>query len=76
MVEYVTYDDTLLDTVSVKQGETAVYTKDKPTKPATIDYYYSFKGWDKDLIKIFLMSSLMFLLGISLGNILVMRHQM
>lgn len=51
-VKFFNYDDTLLDTVSVKQGETAVYTKDKPTKPATLDYYYSFKGWDKDLTNV------------------------
>lgn len=51
-VRFLNYDDSVLETVSVLPGEAAVYSKVEPSRPATFDYYYEFKGWDKDFSNI------------------------
>ena len=48
-VRFLNYDDSLLDTVSVSYGGTAIYSGSQPVKPATMDYAYIFNGWDKSL---------------------------
>ena len=47
-VRFLNYDDSVLETVSVLPGEAAKYSKAEPSRPATFDYYYEFKAWDKD----------------------------
>ena len=51
-VRFLNYDDSVLETVNVAPGEAAKYSKVTPSKPATFDYYYEFKGWDKDFSKV------------------------
>src|SRR5574344_497623 len=48
-ITFVNYDDTVLFTTSVKHGSDAVYLGETPTKPKTIEFTYTFKGWDKPL---------------------------
>jgi len=46
------YDDTVLYTTSVKQGETADYPYPNPTRDATDHYTYVFNSWNKPLTNI------------------------
>ncbi len=48
-VTFLNYDDSLLYEVDVKEGETATYVGETPTKPEDDEYTYEFSGWDKDL---------------------------
>ena len=49
-VRFVSEDGTVLyDEQSVDYGTTPVYSGVTPTKDGTVQYSYSFKGWDKDL---------------------------
>ena len=48
-VTFLNYDETVLDTVKVKEGEEAIYSGATPTRPEDDEFTYSFKGWDKDL---------------------------
>ena len=52
VVNFYNYDDTLLDSCTVVSGEAATYSKDTPSKPATLEYYYEFKCWDKDITNV------------------------
>ena len=52
VVNFYNYDDTLLDSCIVASGEAATYSKEAPTKPATLEYCYEFKGWDKDITNV------------------------
>ena len=45
-------DGTVLQTMQIYEGQTAVYTGSTPTKKADSKYHYVFKGWDKDLSNI------------------------
>jgi len=47
-VTYLDWDSTVLTTIKVNQGDKAVYPLDKPTRSATAQYTYTFKGWDKE----------------------------
>ena len=47
-VTYLDWDSTVLTTIKVHQGDKAVYPLDKPTRSATAQYTYTFKGWDKE----------------------------
>lgn len=51
-VTYVNYDGTVLGTQEVKEGYSASYTGNTPTKPATVWYTYTFSGWDVDLTEV------------------------
>ena len=48
-VKFVNYDGTVLQTVSVKEGNSATYTGATPEKPVDVWYTYTFNGWDKEL---------------------------
>jgi hypothetical protein len=48
-VTFVNDDNSILDTVKVAKGGTAVYTKDTPTKAQDEQYTYSFAHWDYPL---------------------------
>ena len=48
-VTFLNYDETVLDTVKVKEGEEAIYSGETPTREEDDEFTYSFKGWDKDL---------------------------
>ena len=48
-VTFVNDDNSILDTVKVVKGGTAVYTKDTPTKAQDEQYTYSFAHWDYPL---------------------------
>ena len=47
-VTYKNWDDSTLETETVKYGQNAAYTKKTPTKPADAEYDYAFKNWDGD----------------------------
>jgi hypothetical protein len=42
--------DVTLQSTEVEYGTTPSYTGGTPTKPATAEYTYSFKGWDAELV--------------------------
>ena len=46
------YDNSILYQTSVKEGESAVYVGDDPTRQADNHYQYVFSGWDKPLTNI------------------------
>jgi hypothetical protein len=48
----VNYDDSVLYTTNVIQGQTAVYVGATPTRPATSEFTYVFTGWDRTLTNI------------------------
>lgn len=41
------YDGSVLYQTKVNSGESAVYEGENPSKPADVDNYYDFEGWDK-----------------------------
>lgn len=47
-ITFMNYDYTLLEKVTVKEGETASYSGSTPTKTGT-EFNYTFHGWDHDL---------------------------
>ena len=49
MVTFLNYDDSVLGTDTVKEGEEAQYRGTTPTKPEDDEFTYEFEGWDKDL---------------------------
>jgi hypothetical protein len=49
----VNYDDSVLYTTNVIQGQNAVYVGAIPTKPNTTQYTYAFTGWDRPLTNVF-----------------------
>ncbi|MFA6829604.1 MAG: hypothetical protein WCR67_02725 [Bacilli bacterium] len=52
-VDFVNYDDSLLFSVYVNDGENAVYSGDEPVKPSDSDYWtFAFDGWDKSVSEI------------------------
>lgn len=48
-VTFKDWDDSLLASVDVEEGGTAVYPYDAPSREGDAQYTYSFSGWDKDL---------------------------
>lgn len=50
-VTFYNYDNSILQQVSVLEGETAVYTKATPSKPDA-EYSYTFWQWDKTLTNV------------------------
>ena len=48
-VSFVNDDGSLLQSIKVPEGEIPSYTGAPPTKKATAQYTYTFKGWDKAL---------------------------
>ncbi len=51
-VTFQNYDGTVLETKTVAEGGTVVYTGNAPTKAPDMTYHYSFAGWDKGLTNI------------------------
>ena len=47
-IKFVDSDDTLLEEVKVKKGDTPTYSKANPTKDSDA-YSYTFNGWDKEI---------------------------
>lgn len=48
-VTFKDWDDSLLASVDVEEGGTAVYPYDAPSREGDAQYTYSFSGWDRDL---------------------------
>ena len=48
-VTFLNYDDSVLGTDTVKEGEEAHYSGETPTKEEDEDFTYEFIGWDQDL---------------------------
>ena len=44
-INWVNWDDTVLGTTTVTEGETPAYTGETPIRPADIQYTYTFSGW-------------------------------
>lgn len=51
-VTFVNYDDSILTTVSVVKGDTAVFNLEDPKRESDDEFYYEFTGWDKDLTNV------------------------
>jgi hypothetical protein len=47
-VTYLDWDATTLSTIKVNQGAKAVYPLATPTRSKTVQYTYTFTGWDKE----------------------------
>lgn len=52
MVSFVNYDGSTLQSGSINYGVTPTYTGATPTRPATAQYTYTFKGWDKEIVSV------------------------
>ena len=44
-INWVNWDDTVLGTTTVTEGETPAYTGETPIRQADIQYTYTFSGW-------------------------------
>lgn len=51
-VSFLDYDGSFLASVTVEEGETAVYPDSNPTRPDDDDYSYTFAGWDRSLANV------------------------
>lgn len=46
---FLNYDGTVLETLKLKYGVIPTYSGDSPIKPATAEFTYVFKSWDKEI---------------------------
>ncbi len=51
-ITFVNEDGTVLQSSELAYGVTPSYTGQTPTKAATAQYTYTFKGWDKDIVSV------------------------
>ena len=51
-IAFLNYDGTELQRSSINYGVTPAYNGATPTKPATVQYTYTFKGWDKEILPV------------------------
>ncbi|MBR0403910.1 MAG: InlB B-repeat-containing protein [Eggerthellaceae bacterium] len=51
-VEFVNYDDTVLQSGAYTAGEQPKYDGETPTKPATVKYIYEFAGWTPEVVAV------------------------
>jgi hypothetical protein len=51
-ITFKNYDDSVLYTTNVIQGQNAVYQGPTPTRPATSEFTYVFTGWDRTLTNV------------------------
>ena len=49
MVKFVNFDGTVLQSAEMNSGEMPVYAGVTPTREATAQYTYTFKGWDPEI---------------------------
>ena len=49
-IKFVNYDESVLQELSVEEGQLPVYTGETPTKPSTDQYHYVYEGWDKEIV--------------------------
>ena len=49
LIKFLNYEGTELQSERLDYGELPVYKGDRPTKPATAQYTYTFRGWDKQI---------------------------
>ena len=49
-ITWANYDGTVLETDTVKEGDTPTYDGATPTREADDQYTYTFKGWDKNVV--------------------------
>ena len=51
-IRFVNHDGTLLESKDLRETKTPAYTGKTPTKPATAQYTYLFKGWSPNITKV------------------------
>ncbi|MBR5958026.1 MAG: leucine-rich repeat protein [Salinivirgaceae bacterium] len=51
-IEFVNYDNTVLQSSAVEYDDTPVYTESTPSRDADAQYTYTFDGWDKTIAKV------------------------
>ena len=51
-ITFKNYDNSILDTILVKEGTIPSYTGSTPIKPSDDNYKYIFDGWDSELSKV------------------------
>ena len=51
-IRFENYDGTLLQSSEIKETKKPVYKGEMPTKPATAQYTYSFKGWSPAIVAV------------------------
>ena len=51
-ITWANWNGSVLKVDSVLEGETPSYTGESPTKPATAEYTYTFKGWTPDIVAV------------------------
>ena len=51
-VNWLNADSSLLAQTTVAYGESPVYTGEKPSRPTTAEYTYTFAGWDKEIVPV------------------------
>ena len=51
-VKFVDEDGTVLQSESIAYGEMPEYKGEEPSKEATVEYTYTFTGWDKDIVNV------------------------
>ena len=49
-IKFYNYDGSRLDSLKVAYKATPTYSKGTPVRPATAQYTYTFKGWDKTIV--------------------------
>jgi hypothetical protein len=48
-VTFLNYDNSVLETITINRGETAIYRGEIPSRPGSDEFTYVFSGWNKDL---------------------------
>lgn len=51
-VKFVDHDNTVLQELTLKKGETPNYTLSDPSRESTAQYTYTFTGWDKEVVEV------------------------
>ena len=51
-ITFANEDGTVIQATEVEYGQMPAYDGDTPTKSATVEYTFTFKGWDKDISRV------------------------
>lgn len=51
-IRFENYDGTLLQSTEVKETKTPTYSGETPTRPASAEYTYTFKGWTPEIVAV------------------------